>query len=107
MATVEHHLYQYDRGSAGLRPQQALWVSFGPDDRFKDSTVIMTAHPSTLVAGTTIDQANVLSVGDVFATTVPIPGGIVLREYHVGANVTNAGQHPIRYFTLYLTIIRP
>ena len=63
MATVEHFgPYQYDLDSGGLGPQQSYWISFGPDDRFKDATVIITPHPSPDVAGTTSSVAsNVLS----------------------------------------------
>jgi hypothetical protein len=110
MATVEHFgPYHYDLGSGGLGPQQSTWISFGPDDRFKDATVIITPHPSPDVAGTSSSVAmNVLSVGDIFVTTVPtIVGDLVLTEAHAGASITNGGQQPVRYFSAYLSVIRP
>jgi hypothetical protein len=109
MATVDHFgPYHYDLGSGGLGPQQSYWISFGPDDRFKDATVIITPHPSPDVAGTTSVASNVLSVGDIFVTTVPfLVGDLVLTEAHVGASITNGGQQPVRYFVAYLSVIRP
>jgi hypothetical protein len=109
MATVEHFTYQYDLGVGGLLPGQSHWVSYGPADGFKDGTVILKAYPATNVGSSTTHAANVLSVGDIFSTAVPVfaGGGIVLSEGHVGASITNAGQQSIRWFSVNLTLIRP
>jgi hypothetical protein len=108
MATVEHFAYPYDLGDPGLSPGQSYWVSYGPDDRFKDGTVILRPYPATNVGGTSTHASNVITVGDIFSTAVPnFAGDIVFSSGHVGANITNAGPQPIRWFTLLMTIVRP
>jgi hypothetical protein len=113
MATVEHFTFQYDLGFTGphILPGESYWVSFGPADGFEDGTVILKAYPDTHV-GTTVDLAmNVLSVGDIFSSAVPIGAGagafVPATEGYVGANITNAGQNSIRWFRVFLTVIRP
>jgi len=109
MATVEHFSYVYDLGAGLLLPGQSYWVWFGPADGFKDGTVILKAYPYTNVGTSTEHATNVLSVGDIFSTAVPVGGGViaVATEGYVGANITNAGQNSIRWFNVYLTLIRP
>jgi hypothetical protein len=111
VATVELFDYWYDLGAGGLLPGQSYWVSYGPDDRFLEGTVILKASPSTEVEGTfgTAYEVSVLSVGDIVSTSVPFSIGDMegLFRGTIGANITNAGQHRIRWFTVRLTIITP
>lgn len=56
-----------------------------------------------------MNKTTTLSVGDIFITKVPVilPGGIVSTpETHAGANITNAGQVPVKEATVELTVIR-
>jgi len=105
MATIHHQIQHW---TWDIPPGGSLWLSYGPDDRYKNGTVQVTACPSTQVAGTTIQQTQTLSVPEVFISQVPtLMGDIVLTSAYAGFNVTNRGDYTIRYFSLALTVIQP
>lgn len=109
MATVHVvGVYSYDLGPAGLAPGQSYWVSWGPADAFETGAVILTPHPSSVVAGTSVHAANVMSLGDPYVTVVPtLSGDITFRAYYVGASVTNGGSAAIQYFSVTVGLIVP
>jgi hypothetical protein len=110
MATIHHQTEHLDYGAGGIRPGESKWLSWGPDDRFINGTVVIKANPATLVpgpSGTTFHGTNVLSVGPIFSTNlhVPLGGGLSSSESYVGVNITNAGQNAIRSISVSLTAI--
>jgi hypothetical protein len=109
MATVHvTGVYSYDMGAAGLAPGSSTWLSWGPADAFETGAVILTPHASSLVPGTTVHAANVMTVSDIHVTVIPtVAGDIVFRAYYVGANFTNSGPAAIRYFTVTVGVILP
>jgi hypothetical protein len=108
MATITHQTEHWDFGAAGIPPGQSKWLSWGPNNQLKDSTVIFKADPMTDVPGTPgSHRTTVASVGTVFVTSIPIfAGAFQGSETYVGANFTNSGTNPIRFLRISLTIIR-
>jgi hypothetical protein len=111
MATVANvFTYQFDWGDAGIQPQASQWVSFGPSDVYKDSAVVITAHPDTAVAGTVgpTHAFAALQVTDTFVHYYPTvgSGGFVFTETHVGAWLLNTGSTPIRYAAVKVAVIK-
>src|SRR5688572_8697893 len=110
MATVENvFTYMFDFGDAGIQPQASQWVSFGPSDVFKDSAVVITAHPDTAVAGTVgpTHMAAFLQVTDTFVHVYPtVQGDLVFTEAHVGAWILNTGSAAIRYVSVKVAVIK-
>jgi hypothetical protein len=100
--------YQVDYGDAGFQPGGVAWRSFGPSDAFKDSAIVITAIPSTLVAGTTTHRAMALQVSDTFVHQYPDFSvlGFVDVDPHVGVWLTNTGQSAIRYVTFKVAVIK-
>ncbi len=110
MATVANvFTYQFDWGVAGIQPQASYWVSFGPSDVFKESAVVITAHPTTEVAGTVgpTHAFAALQVTDTFVHNYPtVQGDLVFTDTHVGAWLLNTGSTAIRYATFKVAVIK-
>jgi hypothetical protein len=103
MATVFHQIQYW---TYTLAPGGSLWLSYGPDGRYKDGTVQVTCCASTSVGGQIFTQT--ISVPEVFITSVPlISGDLVFDSYYAGFNVTNRGQNTINFFSVALTVINP
>jgi hypothetical protein len=111
MATVFHQIQYW---TYTIAPGSSLWLSYGPDDKYKDGpydkykdgTVQVTCCASTSVGGQIFTQT--ISVPEVFITSVPlISGGLVFNSYYAGFNVTNRGQNTINFFSVALTVINP
>lgn len=109
MATVQIWPYDFDYQSAGIRPQESRWVSFGPWDGFKDSAVTITAHPHTAIAGTPgpTHSFAALQVTDTFVHNYPtVSGDLVFTDTHVGAWILNTGPAAIRYVRIRVAVIK-
>lgn len=115
IGTVEHFTYWYDMtdvfGPGGLAPGHSHWLSWGPDDRFKDAAVTLTPLASTTVAGTpgAVTAMQVVTVADIHVTSLPVSigPGFQTTESHVGANFTNSGSSAIHSFKVTMSLIRP
>jgi hypothetical protein len=105
MATVFHQIQYW---TWTLAPGQSLWLSYGPDDRYKNGTVQVMCSPATQVGDTTVQQTQTLSVPEVFNTQVPtVSGDLVFTSAYAGFNVTNRGNYTIKYFSVAITVIGP
>lgn len=104
MATVFHQIQYW---TWNLPPGTALWLSYGPDDRYKDGTVQVMCSPSTQV-GSVGHSTQTLSVPEVFNTVVPtVSGDLLFTAAYAGFNVTNRGDGTVEHFSVALTVIGP
>lgn len=99
--------YHLDLGNQGLAPgdvQNTYWRGWSPAPT--QFTVTVTAHPSTLVAGSESHANNALWVS---ATTVQYAfsreGDTELDDLVIYADLTNTGPAAIRYCSLYITFV--
>jgi hypothetical protein len=108
MATI-HHQSQFWTYENGIAPGQSVWLSYGPDDKYKTGTVQVYAYPTTQEGSSVHNQTQTLQVQPLFSSAVPVPDfvGGVASEAYVGFNITNAGQYTIRQFWLTITVIGP
>jgi hypothetical protein len=108
MATVNHFRYFTDLSPAGLGPGKSYWQGWGPSEEFESSTVIVKANPTTEVAGQTFQAMNVLSVGPIYVSVVPLveAGEFIGWEAYVGVNITNAGKYAVKGMHIHLTTIK-
>jgi hypothetical protein len=103
MATVFHQIQHW---TYTLAPGDAFWLSYGPDDRYKNGTVQVTCCASSQVEGQIFTQT--ISVPEVFITSIPSRAGdITFDSVYAGFNVTNRGQNTINYFSVAITVISP
>jgi hypothetical protein len=108
-AVANFFTYFFDYGDAGIQPQGSRWVSFGPSDVFKNSAVVITAHPDTAVAGTVgpTHSAAFLQVTDTFVHQYPtVQAQFVFTDTHVGAWVLNTGSTAIRSVRVNVAVIK-
>lgn len=105
MATVFHQIQYW---TWNLAPGQSLWLSYGPDDRYKNGTVQVMCSPSTEVGDTYAHATQTLSVPEVFNTVVPtVHGDIVDKSAYAGFNIWNRGNKTVKHFAVALTVIGP
>jgi len=105
MATVFHQIQYW---TYTLPPGQALWLSFGPSDMYKNGTVQVMCCPSTQEGDTTVQRTQTLSVPEVFNTQVPTGSGdIGSTDCYAGFNIWNRGNYTIKYFSVAITVIGP
>jgi len=105
MATVFHQIQYW---TWNIPPGGALWLSYGPDDRYKNGTVQVMCSANTQVGDTSVQGTQTMSIPVVYNTTVPIrDGDLVLIDSYAGFNVTNSGQNAIKYFSVAITVIGP
>jgi hypothetical protein len=113
MATTFHQIQYW---TWDIAPGNALWLSYGPDVRYKRGTVQVTACPSTLLpwtdpAAPAQFRTQTLYVPVVYITQIPTsetPGpfpAFGLDHCYAGFNIINGGQHAIRWFSVALTVI--
>lgn len=105
MATTFHQIQYW---TWTIPPGQALWLSYGPNDAYKNGTVQVMCSPSTQVGDSSIHRTQTISVAPVYNTVVPsFSGDILFESAYAGFNVTNSGQETIKYFSIALTVIGP
>lgn len=103
MAAI-HHQIEYWTWS--LAPGGALWLSYGPDERYKNGSVQVSCCPSTQVGETTVHRTQTLTVPEIYITQVPhVSGDIVSTSAYAGFNIVNAGTDTVRYFSICLTVV--
>jgi hypothetical protein len=103
MATVFHQIQYW---TLTIPPGQAVWLSYGPDDRYSNGTVQVMCSPSSQVGSQVLQQT--ISVPEVFNTVVPqLDGDITINSYYAGFNIFNRGQNTIQNFSVAITIIGP
>ena len=111
MASVFHlGIHHFDLAARRLLPGEAMRVSWGPSEAFRAGCVVITPHPTThhgdLIAHG-MPVTNVLTVGDVHVTAVPVGVLLAEEEFYVGASIINSGSGAIRYFAVTVGVIRP
>jgi hypothetical protein len=105
MATIFHQIQYW---TWIIPPGEALWLSYGPDDRYKNGTVQVTCSPATPVGDTTVHSTQTLLTPEIFNTQVPtVQGDLVTTRAYTGFNVTNRGSNTIKYFSVAITVIGP
>jgi hypothetical protein len=109
MATISHKT-QFWTYVEGIAPGQSRTQTYGPDVRYRNSTVQFHADPNPQVAGTTdVFRTQTLQVQPLKAITVPVPspvGGQDFEDY-VEVTITNVGSFTIAQFSLTQTVIGP
>ncbi|MCP2164763.1 hypothetical protein [Goodfellowiella coeruleoviolacea] len=104
MATT---FYQIQYWTWTLAPGQAVWLSYGPSDRYRTGTVLVTCSPDTASTGTA-QVTQTISVPETFNTVVPtVSGDLVFKNAYTGFNVTNRGGNTIKYFSVAISVIGP
>ena len=106
MATVFHQIQYWTHT---LAPGDTFWLSYGPDDRYKNGTVQVTCCVNDVgIQERPLTVTQTLSVPELFITTnTTRSGDLDYVGYHVGFNVTNRGQHTIKFFSVAITVIGP
>jgi hypothetical protein len=104
MASVyAHNKYYHDLGDAGaIPPGGTLLWELGPSDDFKDSTIVMTAHP--LPVGGRIQVLTIRDTRIIAVATVQTQFTFV--DTYVKTKIVNIGLEPVRYLLVFLTVIK-
>jgi len=105
VSSVTYGPYQMDLGTPGLAPgavQNTHWLGWQPEPR--NFTVVVTAHPGTVVPGSSARASNSIWVSATSVQYVPdVQGDLETDSLVVYADLTNTGPAAIRYVSLYIT----
>jgi hypothetical protein len=115
MATTFHQIQYW---TLDIPVGSAVWFRYGPDNRYKNGTVQVTACPYTLLPWTDPAAAahfgvQGLYVPVVYITQYPHSETVVgfphfaTDDCYVGFNVFNGGFNVIKQFSVAITVIGP
>lgn len=99
MATIQHFHFHYNDT---LAPGGWTWISFGPDPRYENAAVSVTA----LAVDGTGGPAHVLKVENINTTQLET-GALPVFGQYLGFSVTNNGGTTIDGFNVNIGMILP